>query len=115
MESKPAFSIEEQLELLETRGLLFRDKVQGLYLLKNISYFRLKGYWWDMQLDPKVHQFKPESYFEDVVARYKFDRQLRIILFDAVEYIEIALRTKMINYLSLAYNKLWYLNPDLLA
>jgi abortive infection bacteriophage resistance protein len=36
-----------------------------------------------------------------------------LILFDAIERIEIALRTKMIYHLSMAYGGLWYLNASL--
>ena len=93
--------------------MLFREEANAQDLLKNISYYRLKGYWWDMQDDYLLHTFKPETYFEDVIARYNFDSQLRIILFDALETIEIALRTKMIYHLSLKYGGLWYLNESI--
>lgn len=59
------------------RDMLFRDDVAAKPLLLNISYYRLKGYWWDMQSDRVNHKFFPESYFEDVIERYYFDRQLR--------------------------------------
>lgn len=113
MANKPAYSIADQIKLLKERGMLFHNQDQALSFLSNISYYRLKGYWWDMQADYSSHSFKPNTYFEDVIARYNFDRELRIILFDALERIEIALRTKMIYHLSLAKTGLWYLNPAL--
>ena len=63
----------------------------------------MKGYWWDMQNDRINQTFYPNSRFETVIERYNFDRHLRLILFDAIERIEIALRTKMIYHLSIAY------------
>jgi abortive infection bacteriophage resistance protein len=111
--NKPAYSIADQIALLKRRGMLFRDETQACERLKNISYYRLKGYWWDVQSDPVLHVFLHNIYFEDIIERYDFDRKLRIILFDAVEQIEIALRTKMIYHLSIAYGGLWYLNPAL--
>jgi len=39
--------------------------------------------------------------------------KLRLILFDAIEVIEIALRTKLIYHLSQAYSGLWYLNDNI--
>ncbi len=93
--------------------MLFRNESQAVESLQNISYYRLKGYWWDMQTDYTQHTLKPNSYFEDIVERYNFDRHLRLILFDAIERIEIALRTKMIYHLSISYGGLWYLNPAL--
>jgi len=66
-----------------------------------------------MQSDHNLRVFKSGVYFEDVMERYDFDRKLRIILFDAIEQIEIALRTKMIYHLSVVYGGLWYLDPVL--
>jgi abortive infection bacteriophage resistance protein len=93
--------------------MLFYDETAAAIYLKNISYYRLKGYWWDMQSDYTQHTFKSGTYFEDIIDRYNFDRHLRLILFDAIERIEIALRTKMIYHLSLSYGGLWYLNASL--
>ena len=113
MTNKPPYTIDEQINLLKLRGMLFKEEANAHDLLKNISYYRLKGYWWDMQDDYSLHTFKPDTYFEDVIARYNFDSQLRIILFDALETIEIALRAKMIYHLSLKYGGLWYLNESI--
>ncbi|MCL2727807.1 MAG: Abi family protein [Bacteroidales bacterium] len=110
---KPAYTISEQIALLKQRGMTFRNEAQAHNLLKNISYYRLKGYWWDMQIDQTQHGFQPDTYFEDMIERYDFDRQLRQILFGGIEQIEIAVRSKMIYHLSIAYGGLWYLNPDL--
>lgn len=88
--------------------MLFRDENAAPHFLQNISYYRLKGYWWDLQAERVIHTFQPQTYFEDVVDRYNFDRHLRLILFDAVERIEIALRTQMIYHLSLAHGPCWY-------
>jgi abortive infection bacteriophage resistance protein len=113
MPNKPAYTISDQILLLKSIGMLFRDEQKAAELLKNISYYRLKGYWWDMQTDFILHTIIPNTYFEDIVERYNFDRHLRLILFDAIERIEVALRTKMIYHLSISYGGLWYLNPAL--
>ena len=106
-------TIAEQIDLLKSRGMLMKDEQKVAFCLGYISYFRLKGYWRDMQPDRTNHIFAPNSYFEDVIARYNFDRQLRLILFDAIEFIEIALRTKLIYHLSQSYGGLWYLDDNL--
>jgi abortive infection bacteriophage resistance protein len=113
MVNKPARTVQQQLQILKDRGMLFRNEPAALEYLKNISYYRLKGYWWDMQIDRVNHTFESQTYFEDVIERYTFDRKLRLILFDAIERIEIALRTKMIYFLSLSHGDLWYKNPAL--
>ena len=49
-----------------------------------------------------------------LIALYNFDRGLRLILFDAIEIIEVALRAKIINHLSQAKDSgLWYLDASL--
>lgn len=110
--NKSSRTIAEQIALLQARGMLIRDEQQAAFYLNHISYYRLKGYWWDMQTDCVNHTFAPNSYFEDVIARYNFDRQLRLILFDAIEFIEVALRTKLIYHLSQAFDGLWYLDSS---
>jgi len=112
---KPAKSISEQIDLLAERGMLFKDVTKASHFLSNISYYRLKGYWWDLQSDRSNHKFKPNTYFEDVIDKYNFDRHLRLILFDAIERIEIALRTKMIYHLSLSFGALWYQDASLFS
>jgi abortive infection bacteriophage resistance protein len=79
--NKPAYTITDQMALLKQRGMLFRDEEQAEACLKDISYYRLKGYWWDMQSDTVSHSFQPYVYFEDILERYDFDRKLRLILF----------------------------------
>jgi abortive infection bacteriophage resistance protein len=113
MAHKPAFSIANQIVLLKQRGMLFKDEANAPHFLENISYYRLKGYWWDMQLDYTLHTFNSNTYFEDVIERYNFDRHLRLILFDAIERIEIALRTKVIYHLAISFGSLWYLDTNL--
>ena len=93
--------------------MLFIDETQAYNQLKNISYYRLKGYWWDAQSDMSLHTFHSNTYFEDILARYDFDRKLRRILFGGIEQIEIAVRTKLVYHLSIAYGGLWYREPAL--
>ena len=115
MAAKPAFTIAQQLQQLKNRGMLFKDENTATHFLSTISYYRLQGYWWDMQSDTVNHVFHPNTYFETVIERYNFDRHLKLILFDAIERIEIALRTKMIYHMSLSYGALWYLDASLFA
>jgi abortive infection bacteriophage resistance protein len=111
--NKPAYTISDQIALLKQRGMIFRNEAQAYDLLKNINYYRLKGYWWDALIDETLNTFRPGIYFEDVMERYNFDRKFRQILFGGIEQVEIAVRTKLIYHLSVAYGGLWYLNPAL--
>jgi len=93
--------------------MLFKNESFAKETLSTISYYRLKGYWWELQSDAQQHQFIPNSYFEDVLLKYEFDRELRLVLFYAIEIIEVALRTKMIYHLSQEFGGLWHLNSKI--
>lgn len=67
-----------------------------------------------MQAEPKAnHLFKPDSRFCDVISLYNFDRELRVIIFDAIEKIEISLRTKLIYHLSHEFGPWWFQNLEI--
>jgi len=113
MFEKVAFTKEQQLQQLKDRGLLFSNDAIALKYLSHISYYRLGEYWYVMQSDKENHVFKPNSRFDDVVALYNFDAELRLLLFEVIEKIEISLRTKLIYHLSHEINPWWFQNFDL--
>jgi len=108
-EKKPT-TIEEQIALLKSRGLEISSDSEATHFLSHISYYRLGEYWHSMQSDKETHVFKPNSNFEDVVALYCFDRELRLLIFDTIEKIEISLRTKLTYHLSHEYDPWWFQN-----
>jgi abortive infection bacteriophage resistance protein len=113
MFTKKALSVTEQVAQLQDRGLLIKHpRIAEKYLL-NISYYRLGEYWYVMQDDKEKHTFKPHSTFKDVIALYNFDAELRLLLFDVIEKIEISLRTKLIYYLSHEIDPWWFQNFQL--
>ena len=111
--AKPVKTIQEHIQILKDRGMLFRNIANAHHFLANINYYRLKGYWWEMQADKVNHKFKPNSYFEDIINLYNFDRHFRLIIFNAIERIEIALRTKLIYHISLNYGSHWQYDTSL--
>jgi abortive infection bacteriophage resistance protein len=113
MFDKKATSILEQIDILKQRGLIIEDETNAIHKLSNISYYRLGEYWYVMQDDKTNHTFKPNSRFENVLDLYNFDRELRILLFDTIEKIEISLRTKLIYHLSHEFDAWWFQNFDL--
>ena len=91
----------------------FTSELDARALLARVSYFRLKYYWVDM-IDDGTDDFKEGSCFGDVIERYEFDKELRQILFDAIEILEVGLRSKIISVLSLSTGTgLWYLDKSL--
>lgn len=106
--SKPALTIPDQIIKLQQRGLIIANIPLAEHYLINVGYYRLSGYWITMQSDKVNHIFKPKSTFENVIAIYQFDRELRLLLFEIIERIEIALRTRMVYHLSHEIDPWWF-------
>ena len=109
---KPSTTIDDQIATLRQRGLIIKDVNAAKHYLKNISYYRLAGYWWPLQSDKKNHLFKPNSTFETVMKIYGFDQELRVLLFDAIEKIEIAFRTRLSNEMCNEVDPWWFEDPN---
>jgi abortive infection bacteriophage resistance protein len=110
MFEKKAFTITQQIERLQKRGLIITPEDKAHHYLSHISYYRLGEYWHSMQSDKVNHIFKENSRFKDVIALYNFDGELKILLFDVIEKIEISLRTKLIYHLSHEIDPWWFQN-----
>ncbi|MBW8048808.1 MAG: Abi family protein [Cytophagales bacterium] len=106
--NKPTITIAQQIAQLKSRDLIIADEPGAEYFLQNVSYYRLAGYWWPMLADKVLHTFKPNSTFENIIAIYNFDRELRLLLFGVIERIEIAFRTKLIYHLSHEVSPWWF-------
>ncbi len=57
--------------------------------------------------------FVPGTTFDDILNLYLFDRELRVLLFDAIERTEVAFRTQLIHQLSCRHGSNWYENNTL--
>lgn len=115
MYEKPWLSYEEQLNLLIDRNLQVTDRSAALTYLERIGYYRLSGYWYafrersgecciwpkpnNKRKQPTVNlaldDFKIGATFQQAVDLYVFDKKLRLIVLDAIERIEIALRVDL--------------------
>lgn len=130
---KPWKSYEEQLDQLVVRGMQITDRERALDYLERIGYYRLSGYWFafrerseplclldDHGKKPKkvreeriaLDQFKSSATFQNAVDLYVFDKQLRMLVMDALERIEVALRVDVSHTLG-QLDKFAYLKPTL--
>lgn len=108
--SKPAMELPDQLELLKARGMIVADDARAMHYLGVINYYRLTAYWLPYEDDHASHRFKPGTQFEDILDDYGFDRELRLLINDAIERVEVALRTQVAYQLSLKYGPHFFLN-----
>lgn len=58
-------------------------------------------------------KFLPDTSWDDIYNLYKFDRKLRLLVFDAIERIEVSLRTQIIYQLAHKYGSHWQDNEDI--
>jgi abortive infection bacteriophage resistance protein len=104
---KPALTFEEQLDQLIERGLVVADQDGALSILEQISYYRLSAYWYPFRLQnadgSPSNDFRKNASFEKAVALYEIDRELRALVFDAIERVEISFRTTLTYTLAHSY------------
>ncbi|MBR1775370.1 MAG: Abi family protein [Bacteroidales bacterium] len=111
--NKPPLTYEEQINLLKSRGLIFseEEKYNALKYLPNISYYRLSAYMLPYKKKNSkgeiIDEFKDNTTWTTIYNLYKFDRKLRLLIFDAIERIEIAIRSQIIYQLSHKYGSHW--------
>ncbi|MBK7143671.1 MAG: Abi family protein [Xanthomonadales bacterium] len=87
---KPALTFDEQLALLQQRGLHVPDTARARHWLQRVSYYRLSAYFLPFK---HGELFRAGTDFDDVAGLYVFDRKLRLLVLDAIERIEVAMRT----------------------
>jgi len=114
--TKTPLTVEEQLDLLKSRGLIIENENRALHYLRRIGYYRLSSYCIPFKIkgDPN-DSFKENASFNKVLNLYIFDRELRILIFDKIEKIEIAFRSSIMNHMSTKYGSHWYTDKKLFA
>lgn len=111
--TKSALSITDQLAQLQTRGMQFSDIPMAEHYLGHLNYYRLSAYWLPYESNHTLHQFHPGTQFDNVINSYIFDRELRLLVLDAIERIEVLVRTQMTQALTLSYGSHPHLMPQL--
>ena len=88
----------ELVILLESRGLIINDRQKAQLYLESIGYYRLSAYMHPLLKTPKtLHLYKAGATFNKVMMLYRFDKKLRLLLFNEIEKIEIAVREAVMN------------------
>lgn len=99
--NKIPLSFQKQIELLQSRHLIIDDEPKALSYLQEISYYRLSAYFLPYQ--SAKNNFENNITFEQIIKTYSFDRELRLLVFDCIERIEVAIRTQFIYQMALHY------------
>ena len=112
-----ATTIEEQIQLLKSRGVIIKDEQKAREILADIGYFRLCTYFFPFektypQVHNRTHEYIPNTHLEDAVALYYFDVDIRRVMQNYLARIEVAVRTAIVYEISNYYktNPFWFVD-----
>ena len=107
-----ALGFDEQIDLLESQGLIIDDRQKARQILRNVSYSRLKAYMVPLMTERSPRKFREGATFNDVYTLYGFDRRLRELVFHEMEKVEISVRTRIAYATAGADGGYWYTSPE---
>lgn len=98
--TKPYLPIADQIALLRSRGMTIEDEGKAEEYLRRIGYYRLSAYWHPMRVrdaasNKVLDDFVQGTTFKEVTDLYTFDGRLRLLALDALERLEVSLRTEV--------------------
>ncbi len=111
--TKPALDFAQQADLLLSRGMA-GDRDLMIDRLRSVSYYRLSGYTAPFRRQgpgappTSLCEFRPGTTFEEVWQRYVFDRHLRLLAMDAIERIEVTVRSLLATHHAVAHGPFAY-------
>ncbi len=113
MKLKTFKSLDDQITILQQRGLVVNnyDEVKEILLKEN--YFFINGYRHLLMEKNNDEKFVNGATFRELYAIFWFDREIRNILFKYILIIENNIKSVISNYLSkkYGYKEKQYLNP----
>lgn len=112
--TKRPLDFSQQADLLLSRGLGEVSKAELVLFLQTVNYYRLSGYFYSFKMTDQItgeEKFKPGTSFKIIKQQYEFDRQLRLLLMDAIERIEVAVfRTQLVEVYASIYGPFGYMD-----
>ena len=106
---KPWLSWSDQLMPLINRGLVVKDRAAAMEFLSHVNYYRFSGYC--LAFERTRHEFMPHTTFEQVRSAYDFDRALRDLVTEALEMIEVDVRTTISHYFGKRHGAFGHIDP----
>lgn len=98
------------VSLLQSRGLNIDNPQRAEHYIRNIGYYRLSAYLYPLlQMPKEVHRYKTGCTFQDALNLYRFDKKLRLLLFNEIEKVEIALRSALANIVAEATGNIFWM------
>lgn len=105
--NKPHKTWQEQLQLLKSKNLTILNEDFALEKLRNLNYYRLSAYFLPFYDDNK--NFIKNTNFTDIIYLYDFDMELKALVSNALQTIELYFRTQIAYYHTLSFGATGYL------
>lgn len=102
--TKPHLSYEQQVALMESRGLIVDNRGDAIHALKRVGYYRLSAYTYVFRMPlpggtggsaRRTDCFIEGSRFTDAVALCDFDGRLRSTLLAGLQQLELGMRVRI--------------------
>ena len=110
MNPKPFKTIDQQISILKSRGLLIQNEEAAKNNLRRYGYYEIingyKDYFLVGSEDNEADVFKPNVTFEHIFALFTLDRNLRTQVMSALEIFESNLRQAVAYTISEKYTEL---------
>lgn len=107
--TKPYQTSLQLCQKLIEQNLIIENKKNAELIIERCSYYRFKAY-----LSPFLDQekkFNGLTTFNDLYSLYKFDEELRLLVFRNIQHIEIGVRSLFDQHMTVqTNNKFWYLS-----
>lgn len=113
---KHPLTVDEQVELLKSRGLILKYENYAKQILFDENYYRfINAYSLGLYEDTSEFEIKYKNgvTFEQLHDLYQFDSRLRHIVSELLERFEIQFRSRMCYYLANKYCATCYMRPEL--
>lgn len=114
---KKPLNFTELIQKMSDKGMRIADHEFACRTLRNVGYYRLTGYGLAFETyenRQRLGQFKPGTSFDQLINAYAVDSKLRSSILEAIERIEVAMRSIISHKLSVQYKTAhWYLDPSL--
>ena len=90
MAQKEFKTLDEQIEILQSRGLKIPDTDAAKEFLQRNNYYRVSGYSLTLR---RKDVFSAQATFQNIIDIYEFDYKLRHILLKYIEIIEVTIKS----------------------
>lgn len=113
MRAKTFKTLEEQIEILRSKGLIINQEEKAINVLLRENYFFISGYRHLFMDNVDKKKFKEGTTFEELYAMFVFDRSIRNVFFKYILMIENNIKSIISYQLSKQYGfkEKDYLNP----